>query len=390
MDTAKLLVYVPKLHNPGNMEEAIMPKTAAAPAANTAALSTTAMIPLPKGQLADGIYIGLSSDRYHADEALGSSNIRDLLKGPNLYWHKSKMNPKKKPEKQTPAKIVGTATHRLLLDGKAPFEAEYVRGPYGPDDDELSSADKSALTKAAKKKLLEGQELLTQEDYDFVVGCKQVLDADPKLQGCLDNGLSEVSVFWTRPDGVRCKVRLDKLKVRGIGDIKTIANERERPLDSACLLDIATYRYDIPAEHYSEGRRQMGQLLAAGKVYVGGEIDEEPEPMGAKTEQNDQIMSFMAQCVAFKNFAFQLVFIPKKGAPDAWSTVLSQGNPILIGSTDPLVVGARSDIETAIELYKEAMAKFGRDKRWLPGHEVEELDISMLPYNFGRLPTRAR
>lgn len=376
-----------------------MAKTPAAPAATTAALSTTAMTPLPAGQLPDGIYIGLSNARYHRDLALGSTDLRYLLKGPNLYWHK-RLNPKRpKSNDSTPSKILGNATHSLLLDGEKVFNAWYVRGPWGPDDDHLSGPDKGNLTKAAKKNLKKGQELLSQEDFDFVLGCKEVLDSDPELQGCLDNGLSEVSVFWTRPDGVRCKARLDKLKIRGIGDIKTIANERERPIEEACWLDIDTYRYDIPAEHYCEGRRQMPALLAAGKVYVGAgqEEDDEgvmvdvaPELITKDYDGADQLLSFLAQCVAFKNFGFQLVFIPKQGAPDAWSTTLSQGNPILVGSTDPLVVGARSDIETAIDLYKKAMTKFGPNKRWIPGHPVEELDIANLRYNFGRLPSRAR
>lgn len=350
-----------------------MPKKSAAPAAETTAPVTTEA----RKQLPDGIYLGLPADDYHADDALGSSNIRDLLKGANLFWHKSRMNPKRRKEKKTDAKIVGNATHRLLLDGQDLFEAEYVRGPYGPDDDHLSGPEKGALTKEAKKKLLEGQELLSQEDYDFVVGCKDVLDSDPKLRGCLDNGLSEVSIFWTRVDGVRCKARHDKLKIRGIGDIKTIANERERPLDEACYLDFSTYRYDIPAAHYSEGRRQMAHLLAAGKVFVG------TEPMTKDDKDADKILSFLAQCVAVKNFGFQLVFIPKKGAPDAWSTVLSPGHPVLDS--------AARDIETAIEIYKDAVKKYGTDgKRWLPDHEVEELDVNRLPFNFGRLPARAR
>jgi hypothetical protein len=331
--------------------------------------------------LADGIYIGLSNERYHADPALGSSNIRDLLKGPNLYWHKSRMNPKRAKDKQTPAKIVGNATHRLLLDGADLFKAEYVRGPYGPDDEDLTSAEKSALTKAAKNDLTEGQELLTQEDYDFVVGCKQVLDADPELKGCLDNGLSEVSIFWTRKDGVRCKARLDKLKIKGIGDIKTIANERERPLDQACLLDISTYRYDIPAEHYMEGRRQMRSLFETGKVFFQVSDDEFENLNIQSAPEIVPVMDFLEKCIAVKTFAFQLVFIPKKGAPDAWSTVLSPGNPIL--------EGARLDIDVAISLYKMAKEKYGTS-RWLPGHEVTELDIAQLPYGFGKLSPRAR
>lgn len=349
-----------------------------------AALSTTALTPAPLPQLQDGIYIGLPAVRYHADGALGSSNLRDLLKGPNLYWHKSRMNPARPKEKLTPAKIVGTATHRLLLDGPELFKAEYVRGPYGPDDDDLTSSEKGALTKAAKKDLREGQELLTQEDHDFIVGCKAVLDADPKLQGCLDNGLSEVSIFWTRPDGIRCKARLDKLKIKGIGDIKTIANERERPLDEACYLDIATYRYDIPAAHYMEGRRQMPTLLESGRAWLC-EGDLNIPLVHSKDVPLDDgatyVLNFLQRCAAQKSFGFQLVFIPKKGAPDAWSTVLSPGNPILDG--------ARRDIEIAIEFYKEAKATYGTG-RWLPGHDVEELDIARLPFNFGRLPARAR
>lgn len=355
-----------------------MAKTPAATAVTTPVATVTTE---GRKQLADGIYIGLPSDQYHADDALGSSNIRDLLKGPNLFWHKSNMNPKRIKEKQTPAKIVGTATHRLLLDGMDLFKAEYVRGPYGPNDDDLSSADKSALTKAAKKNLMEGQELLTQEDYDFIIGCKAVLDADPELTGCLDNGLSEVSIFWTRKDGVRCKARLDKLKIKGIGDIKTIANERERALEQACLLDISTYRYDIPAAHYMEGRRQMLTLFMDGKVFVGDNAEPVASVEAKLSDEQKKLIGFIRDCVDQKTFAFQLVFIPKKGAPDAWSCVLSPGNPIL--------EGARVDIDTAISYYKMAKEKYGTN-RWLPGHEVVELDIAQLPYGFGRVQPRAR
>ncbi len=358
-----------------------MPKAASSPMLATTSL-TKPPAPDADGRriLSDGIYIGLPADAYHADDALGSSNIRDLLKGGNLYWHKSGLNPKRPKEKPTPSKILGTATHMLLLEGRKAFDAVYVRGPYGEDDDHLSGPEKGQLTKKAKEKLLDGQELLTQADYDFVLGCKDVLDADPELKGCLDNGLSEVSVFWTRKDGVRCKARFDKLKQRGIGDIKTIANERERPLEQACLLDIHTYRYDIPAEHYSEGRRQMRALLTKGSVFVQG--DDGPSLLTAEDKGADEVLSFLARCVAEKTFGFQIVFIPKKGAPDAWSCVLSPGNEILLA--------ARTDIDTAISYYRMAMDKYGRERRWLPEHAVEELTIDKLPYGFGRITPRGR
>lgn len=341
----------------------------------TAAKGSTAPTPLP-AMLPDGIYIGLPAARYHADPALGSSMIRDLLKGANLFWHKSNMNPKRPKEKKTPSKILGTAVHTLLLDGQSDFDRDYVRGPYGPDDDHLTPAEKSALTKAAKGKLLQGQELLSQEEYDFVTGCRDVVNTDPELQGSLDNGLSEVSVFWTRADGVRCKARFDKLKVPAIGDIKTIANERERPLDLACLLDISSYRYDIPVAHYQEGRRQMAALFDAGKVFVGEEC--EAIPLGPKlSEEHKRLVDFLRQCAHYKNPAFLILFIPKQGAPDAWAVHLAHNNEIALQ--------ARTDIEVAIDRYKAAMEKYGTTKRWLPGHVIEELTIDMLPFGFGRV-----
>lgn len=330
--------------------------------------------------LPDGIYLGLDNERYHADTALGSSNMRDLLKGANLFWHKSFLNPKKKPDKSTPSKILGNATHKLLLEGKKAFDEIYVRGPWSDSDDHLSGPEKGALTKKAKAALMEGQELLQADDYDFVMGCKEVLDTDPELQGCLDNALTEVSIFWTRDDGVRCKCRLDALKLRGIGDIKTIANERERELEQACKLDIHTYRYDIPAELYSQGRRQMLALFEAGKVFVGDEL--EPIPFGPKlSEGHKKIIDFLRKCAHQKEFGFQLVFIPKQGAPDAWSCTLTAGNPIM--------VGARMDIESAISYFRMALETYGLEKRWIPNRLVEELDINTMPYGFGRLAQKA-
>lgn len=319
--------------------------------------------------LPDGVYLNLPEEIYHADTALGSSNIRDLLKGANVLWYKSPMNPKRKADKKTPAKIMGSATHKLLLEGEKEFSRLYVRGPYD-DDDDLTPAEKSALTKDAKKKLQEYQELLPAAGYDFVTGCKSILDSDPDLKGCLDNALTEVSIFWTRPDGVRVKVRLDALKIRGIGDIKTIANERERELEVACRLDITTYRYDIPAAHYSNGRRELGKLLAAGRAFwwMDG------KPVKIAVDHDD--MAFLTNCSKIPNFGFQLVFIPKTGAPDAWSCILSPGNPLL--------EEANVDIELAIDRFKKAMVDFGPGTRWTPRRAVGELYREHLPMSHGR------
>ena len=318
--------------------------------------------------LPDGVYLDLPEDQYHADSALGSTDIRTLRKGANLFWWKSDMNPKRPVQNDdTPGKVVGRALHALLLEGEDKLKKNFVRRPDDPKD--ATTAEKTAVTKAAKAKLLSHQDLLHAKEWEFITGCKSIIDDDPDLKGCLDNGLSEVSVFWTRKDGVRCKARFDKLKLRGIGDIKSIANERERELGTACRLHIHTYRIDIQAEHYLEARRQLPALIKAKKV---------SQPNGFAEDNPDDIarLEFLDAVVAQKDFAFQLVFLPKQGAPDAWSCVLSPGNPILMT--------ARVDIESAIDFYKLALKTYGTKQRWLPRREVSELAIEEMPAGFGR------
>lgn len=321
--------------------------------------------------LADGVYLYLDEETYHNDSALGSTDLRSLLKGANEYWWRSEMNPKRPPvmSAMTDGKIIGKAMHKLLLEGEKLFAEGYVRRPDDPTGS--TPAEKGQRTKDAKKRLMEGQDLIHGDDYDFLLGVKSVIDEDPELVGCLDGGLSEVSVFWTRPDGIRCKARYDKLKLRGIGDIKSIANERGRELSTACRLDIHTYRYDIPAAHYLESRRHLPGLVTANRVFVGtmpyGDLDD-PDP------HTDAVL-FLTSVAKQKEFAFQLVFVPKTGAPDAWSCTLSPGNEILML--------AETDISVAIDVYKMAIERFGTG-RWLPMRGVQELAIEEMPVGFGR------
>src|ERR1700686_3130168 len=99
------------------------------------------------GQLANGIYIGLDADRYHEDDALGSSDIKRLRRGAFEYWWGSRLNPCRPEDDETEAQKVGTAYHKIILEGRQAFDALYLRRP--DDERGASAADKSAITKAA-------------------------------------------------------------------------------------------------------------------------------------------------------------------------------------------------------------------------------------------------
>src|ERR1017187_4825962 len=92
---------------------------------------------------------GLDEVHYHLDPAVGSTDIRRLRRSaPDYYWH-SWMHPSRPPVdevKPTPARLLGKAMHKLVLEGQAAFDRLYVRRP--DDEDGATSADKSAVTKA--------------------------------------------------------------------------------------------------------------------------------------------------------------------------------------------------------------------------------------------------
>lgn len=315
----------------------------------------------PKGR-GPGIYFGWDEDEYHADSALGSSDMRNLLLSPpDFWWGSAAHNPEWEQDENddTPAKVRGRAMHKLVLEGEAPFAKWYARGP--KQDPDATPAEKSAATKAAKKDLAPGRTLIPQKDYDRIAIAGAMITKNPKLAGAFTGGLSEVSVVWDRKvedRTVRCKCRLDYLKPRGIGDLKSITNVKKIEFRRACRESIANYRYDIQAAHYLEGRRAMRDLYAAGAVH--GAHDEE----------------LLERIMASKTFAFQFVFFQAAKAPVTWSTILSPANP--------MIENANNDLILASENYLRHLDAFGPSDIWLILDEPGELTFDEMPGWFAR------
>src|SRR5712672_2748476 len=113
-------------------------------AAATAKIAPLEAGPLSKSSHPDGLYFGMPEDEYHDDDALGSTDVRMLIRGPEEYWYRSAMNPRR-PKGGTEATVYGTAVHKLLLEGPDAFDAVYSRRPDDPDW--ASPTDKGAITK---------------------------------------------------------------------------------------------------------------------------------------------------------------------------------------------------------------------------------------------------
>lgn len=306
------------------------------------------------GQLPDGIYFDLSNDDYHRDEALGSSNIKMLRQSAFEFWYESKFNPRRPKKKETDALAVGSAYHKIVLEGPQAFHDLYMRRP--DDNDGATGPEKAAVTKAANAAAAKrGCESLHGDDFDRALAASDMIHKNPDLDGAFKNGVPEVSVFFTM-FGIRQKVRIDYLKLRGFGDLKSIANERRRPIAVACRFAIKDYRIDMSMAHYLRGRAEMARLFAEERVF------------------GDHDRGWLKKVVDNKVFAAQLVFIQKSGAPLVWSKTLSPANPIIKMATE--------HVDEGLVVYHDAMKKYGRDQMWIDAPPVSELTQEEMPPSF--------
>jgi len=310
----------------------------------SAPLAAGAVAGPPVSPHADGIYFGLDEDEYHADTALGSTDIKTLSYSPEEYWFGSSLNPDREIEKSTPSKIFGSAVHKMILEGLEKFEAAY--GNCGKADGKTKQgiADRKAVTDLGKIPL-------KGDDYDMILAAGESIRSNPYLAIAFQGGASEVSIFWTDND-IRKKCRIDHLKVRTSVDLKSIRPQRPIPFDRSCIRAISDYRYEVQALHYMDGRRAMRDLIATGAVFG---------------EHNEQWLDLVAAQIA----AFTFVFYRADGIPQTWGTTISPGNAVLDF--------ARRTIDQAEANYTLFMDRFGPDKPWLDPRPLTELDISHLP-----------
>lgn len=303
----------------------------------------------------DGVYFALDEDAYHADPALGSTDIKRLLVSPPDYWWNSKFNPAKPEDTDTPSRKFGRAVHKVVLEGREAFDALYA--PAEHPGNIKAGKDERENIKAA------GKIALVRKDYDRIVAAGTFISANPALANAFSGGMPEVSVFWTRDDGVRCKCRIDYLKTRASVDLKSVANINEHPFEDQCRTHFDRYMYDVQAEHYREGRELIKQFVASGNVF--GKCDQ----------------SWFIELAEVDNFASVFVFWQSTGAPVTWAIMLSPGNPILEES--------RTEIEYAIKLYRQYLEKFGSDSAWALTEPIEELDITDLRFRTYRKYAKA-
>lgn len=335
-----------------------------------------------------GIHFGLSEDAYHADAALGSTDLKRIAIDAT-DWQFNRLHGE---DKETDALIFGRALHCRVLEGEAVFRGKFccaLDKAAIPDDalqtvDDLKNYLRDCGVKATGNKadLIErarlmpacppiadlirdrfyeansDKQMLSGDQWRALHVAVQWMQADSLLKevmedGAFTKGAAEVSVFYDL-DGVRLKARFDYLLGHAIVDLKTFATMYQESPGYAIPRAIIRQRYDLQAASYVKAWRAAKQLWQDGQVY------------GSEPWQG-----FLAKVFDRDDPFWIWVFLKSNGAPQPFVRRL----PI-----DGMVFGtAMFTIERAINTYREKVAEFGADADWPPRHEAEVLDNSDFP-----------
>ena len=191
-----------------------------------------------------------SSDPYFQSKDLSQSAIGLLLECSALYkvWQDDT-----EERKETEALLFGRMFHKLTLEPKD-FGNEFaVKG--------LNLSTKPG--KEWKSGLAKGVSIVKEDDYGTALQMAEAVRDHPQAKYLFKDYVAEQPIYWTRPDGIKCKAKPDmKSMVSGFRycvDVKT--TESVNP--AAIQRSIAKYHYYRQAAWYLDGLERVGNPCEA-------------------------------------------------------------------------------------------------------------------------------
>lgn len=335
---------------------------------------------------APGIYLNMPEDEYHADPSLSASGIKLLTVSPLDYWVNSPHLNANRVEKTSDALDLGKAYHKIILEGRAAFDAEFCVSPAKEDyPDALDGAESlRAYCKSLELKTsgtiaemcqrireqdasvelwpeikdafdveCAGRKTLTKAQWSALRLVEIVVNRMPSTKDAFGDGFPEVSMFWQDELGMPMKARVDYLKPKTMLDLKTFANIMSKETLSAVANEVARNRYFIQPIVYRRGLRAMKALYKVEGATMVRDADTVDERLhAALTDDRER---------------FHFVFVQTGGVPNVVIREFSEfetygGN----GATQNASWWrGEAEFRRGVALYKQCMAEFKTGEPWV-------------------------
>lgn len=201
----------------------------------------------------------MTDEEYHADPALGSTGLRNVLRSPLTYYSKH-LDPNRPQDDPTAAMIAGTLTHTLLLQPEE-FHKRYVVRPDWVD----------GRKKDGKEWLEMNSDRICLKEEQMAVAEGQVasIKSKPSVYALFEGAQTEVPMFWIdKETGALCKIKPDSVKQAGGGvvlaDLKTTSDASPAGFSKSA----GAFGYHIQQSLYCEGYEAVTGVPVIGFVFV--------------------------------------------------------------------------------------------------------------------------
>ena len=179
-----------------------------------------------------GIYTDVAAADYHADPGASASRLKVIALESPLHLRRQLDN----PEPPTPAMILGTLVHQILMEPGQPLPqlavvpetftvpADYV--PKSKKDVQPGEVVEWSFRRKHCQQWRESHEqagriVVSRGDVDELFAAASAVSRHPFANDLFQDAGTEVSMFWNTTDGFRCKARLDLIPKRPcIADVK--------------------------------------------------------------------------------------------------------------------------------------------------------------------------
>lgn len=354
--------------------------------------------------LDDGIYFGLDEETYQALPRLSASGIKVLVKSPLKFWFTSHLNPQRKEEKDTPAKKLGRAYHKLILEGDAAFGRAYAVAPSKDEYPDALDGEKVLRAKCAElgvkakssdrvadlceiirevdpaiqlwadikaefEARAAGREVLTQAQWEEIEQVRFVLHHMPEIQTAFTGGFPEVTILFTF-HGISMKARLDYLKPRGqragILDLKSFGNIMDKAIEEIPADEIGRNNYFVQPYVYNLARRIAGNLWKR----LGRDVVHVSKEMAGPTDE------WLDAALLPDKAQFHFVFVQTGGVPDIIVREFAEGQSFsgLSWQANEYWRKGKALFENGIGRFAECMKTYGSDAPWIVDHGIKALD----------------
>jgi hypothetical protein len=355
----------------------------------------------------EGVHLRLPEEQFADASAIGWTDLKVLYWQAETWWFQSPYNLRRRVKLKSARRLaldLDGALRALVLSGEAAYRSRFL---FEPDETSTHWIRNQVQLKAALERMganvrgvygeklfslarskgiahkvwdlawvdfetlkRQGRPYIRPVDDQRIRYTAGLITEHPTLGPALRDGLTEVTVFWRRPEDAETlmRARFDKLRLERILDLKSLSNWRGRDLNAAIAETIETNDYGIQRRLYGgEAFDALCRFVREGRVFA---YDAEGQSATVLSDERD----YLRRIVEADRESVLWVWVFAQLRSDAFG---EERAPVIAPRAHRpagrIWDDAGAKIEAALEAFRRLRTEHSLERPWARVEEVSEL-----------------